>query len=868
MLVSSAAAGAEDLPTLGRQTPGSSWFEMGSDYKRSSRFTLDRAATATDLVAYLDGFGSRSGSQQVRFAIYADSAGEPSTLLGQSVVGTVASRTQPAWVRLPLEAPVDLTAGAYHLAILSGGTSRVARYSREPLIDGLRTGSDLFADGASPVYEVDGSDDYEAAIYAVVVPRAGAPVNDVRPEVIGIPQVGETLTATTGTWSGDPTGYGYEWQRCDSTGATCVSIPGADRASYAVVAADEGSTLRVVVSAVNSAGTGSAASLPTSVVQAAPSREVAFGRQVPGDSWFKMSSDYKRASRFQLSEAGRLTDLVAYLDGNGTAGSSKDWQEVRFAVYSDVAGEPSALIAQTTVGAIEVGAPADWVKLPLETPVAVAAGAYHLAVLSGSTSGIARYSREQAPGALRTASDLFADGASALWGGTSRADYELAIYAVLTTSSVNPPTNTTPPGITGTPQVGQTLTASTGTWSGSPTRYAYEWRRCNSTGGNCSAISGATGAGYKLTTADQGSTIRVAVTATNEAGSATAQSPPTPIVAAETADTLLCDAYASPVGSDLNPLGTLTAPFRTVAKLISSLPSAGTGCLIGLAGAFPNENLTVGKPITLTSVPGQRAVFRGAFYLSPSANGTTLRDFDLDNSASPNMAVKLNADNVTISNMEITNNNKPNGTSNYNGICVLAGPGFENGDAYIVSNLVVERSRIHHCGDDAHEHSLYLEGTRNPIVRDNYFYGNFGLGLDLYPDTQGMIAEYNVIYGNSRGGKENVGFAGEVAGGEYKYDHASSNNIVRYNIITNAVQRYNVDSFYPSSRVLPTGNLVSENCVWNAPYGNFGYDNPGDYLQINNKDVDPQYVDAAAADFRLRPGSPCTGWGPRTPPAR
>jgi hypothetical protein len=232
------------------------------------------------------------------------------------------------------------------------------------------------------------------------------------------------------------------------------------------------------------------------------------------------------------------------------------------------------------------------------------------------------------------------------------------------------------------------------------------------------------------------------------------------------------------------------------------------------------------------------------------------------------MAVKLNADNVTISNMEITNNNKPNGTSNYNGICVLAGPGFENGDAYIVSNLVVERSRIHHCGDDAHEHSLYLEGTRNPIVRDNYFYGNFGLGLDLYPDTQGMIAEYNVIYGNSRGGKENVGFAGEVAGGEYKYDHASSNNIVRYNIITNAVQRYNVDSFYPSSRVLPTGNLVSENCVWNAPYGNFGYDNPGDYLQINNKDVDPQYVDAAAADFRLRPGSPCTGWGPRTPPAR
>jgi hypothetical protein len=217
--------------------------------------------------------------------------------------------------------------------------------------------------------------------------------------------------------------------------------------------------------------------------------------------------------------------------------------------------------------------------------------------------------------------------------------------------------------------------------------------------------------------------------------------------------------------------------------------------------------------------------------------------------------------------MEITNNNKPNGTSNYNGICVLAGPGFENGDAYIVSNLLVENSSIHNCGDDAHEHSLYLEGTRNPVIRDNYLYGNYGIGLDLYPDTQGMLAEYNVIDGNSRGGKENVGFAGEVAGGEYRYDHASSNNVVRYSLITNALQRYNVDSYYPSSKVLPTGNLVSDNCVWNAPYGNYGYDHSSDYSQSNNKSVDPLYLDPANADFRLQPGSPCTGWGPRTKPA-
>ena len=98
-------------------------------------------------------------------------------------------------------------------------------------------------------------------------------------------------------------------------------------------------------------------------------------------------------------------------------------------------------------------------------------------------------------------------------------------------STLSPPASTSPPAISGTAQDGRTLTASTGSWSGSPTSYAYEWQRCDTSGAACAAIAGATSASYAAQTVDVGSTLRVAVTASNGAGSATAVSAPSAIVA-------------------------------------------------------------------------------------------------------------------------------------------------------------------------------------------------------------------------------------------------------------------------------------------------------------------------------------------------
>lgn len=90
-----------------------------------------------------------------------------------------------------------------------------------------------------------------------------------------------------------------------------------------------------------------------------------------------------------------------------------------------------------------------------------------------------------------------------------------------TTGGGSAPTNNTPPSISGTAVVGQTLTVTAGGWSGSPTpTLSYQWYR------GATPISGATSTTYTLVQADAGNTsnMKCVVTATNGAGSASADS--------------------------------------------------------------------------------------------------------------------------------------------------------------------------------------------------------------------------------------------------------------------------------------------------------------------------------------------------------
>jgi hypothetical protein len=95
-----------------------------------------------------------------------------------------------------------------------------------------------------------------------------------------------------------------------------------------------------------------------------------------------------------------------------------------------------------------------------------------------------------------------------------------------------PPRKIYPPTISGQAAPGQTLTASPGTWSGTrPLAYTYQWQRCDAAGANCVGIAGATRQTYAVVPTDLGHRLVLVVTARNTAGSASAVSQPTAVVA-------------------------------------------------------------------------------------------------------------------------------------------------------------------------------------------------------------------------------------------------------------------------------------------------------------------------------------------------
>ncbi len=92
-----------------------------------------------------------------------------------------------------------------------------------------------------------------SGINAALMPKI--PINTVAPVASGTPAAGQTLSCTSGSWTGTPTPtFAYSWLHDG------VAIPGATVSTYVVQAADQGNGLTCKVTATNKSGSVSAVS--------------------------------------------------------------------------------------------------------------------------------------------------------------------------------------------------------------------------------------------------------------------------------------------------------------------------------------------------------------------------------------------------------------------------------------------------------------------------------------------------------------------------------------------------------------------------------------------------------------------------------
>ena len=379
------------------------------------------------------------------------------------------------------------------------------------------------------------------------------------PSISGTATDGQTLTAANGTWGGSPTGYSYQWETCNSSGASCSTITGATASTLHLASGQVGSTIRVIVTATNAQSSNAATSTQTATVQAAApanttlpsiSGTAADGQTLTaGNGAWSGTTPLSYAYQWQRcnTSGSSCTSITGATAGTYTATSADVGSTLRVQVTaSNAAGSSPATSTQTAT--VAATAP---VNLTLPAVTGTAQAGQTLTATTGTWSGTApisysdQWQRCNASGtgctniAGATGSTYQAGpadvGATLLVRvtGTNTAGSSTAPSAATGVVTAVAPANTAAPAITGTAKDGQILTASTGTWSGTaPITYTYQWQRCNTSGTGCANITGATAATYPAGSADVGSTLIAQVTGANAAGSATASSAATPVVAA------------------------------------------------------------------------------------------------------------------------------------------------------------------------------------------------------------------------------------------------------------------------------------------------------------------------------------------------
>ena len=380
----------------------------------------------------------------------------------------------------------------------------------------------------------------------------GQPVNTAAPKITGSARQGQTLTASPGTWSPAATSYTYQWQLAANGSSDWSAISGATASTYTLPASALGQDVRVLVTASNSHGPGAAISAsvgpiasgaPVNAALPTVSGTLRQGQTVTASigTWTPAGTSY--AYQWQRYTSGQWVNVSGKTSPSYVLESSDLGTEVRVQITATNAyGYTYAWSAPA--GPVLSGAPLN-VTVPTVTGTAARGATLTAGLGTWSPAGTSyAYQWQSSTNAGKTWSNLNAAGPSYT---PARTDENAELRVVVTAVNqygqasavsaatgvvkASPPANAAAPTISGTARVGGGLSASPGSWSGVGNTYSYQWQRSSNSGRTWSNVAGATGSTYALTQADQGSVVRVLVTASNPDGTVSQASNPTAAIA-------------------------------------------------------------------------------------------------------------------------------------------------------------------------------------------------------------------------------------------------------------------------------------------------------------------------------------------------
>jgi hypothetical protein len=409
-----------------------------------------------------------------------------------------------------------------------------------------------------------------------------APINTGLPTISGNPQQGQTLTVQQATWADaiDPTTLSVTdaWESC---AGTCAAV--GSGTTYTVTAADDRSTIHVVETATTASdGSTTITSTPTATVTAVP----------PGNSALPTITGNAQQGQILTLNTGTWT--------NSPATTTDQWEACVGATCTPITAGTSYTLTAADVGhtidvvetatnsggsvAVKSAATAAVTALPPVNTVAptitgTAQEGQILTVHQGTWTNSPTTITDQWEDCIGTACTPITGQTGATYTVTANdVGHTIEVLETATNTGgmaqasslptvqiVAPPTEISAPFISGTPQQGSVLTANHGTWTGSPTSYLDQWKRCVNS--SCTPI--ATGGTYTPTADDVGAEILVTETASNAGG------PSAPANSAVT-------------GPVTTPAGIVPVPANTSAPTVSGVAQQGQ-TLLEAHGAWTNN---------------------------------------------------------------------------------------------------------------------------------------------------------------------------------------------------------------------------------------------------------------------------------------